>query len=230
MTVETAAITGTRVEWAPVPRVNLLPPEILQNRKFAKVQRRLGVAVVAALGVCAGGYWWALTGVNDAQAELDVATATGQLLATEKAQYSEVPRVLAQVRAAEAARAAAMAQDVLWYRVLNDLALATPSTVWVTQATFTLAGGASSAAAPAADALTPTSIGTVTLSGEASGLPALASWIESLDALTPVDGAGVTNAQEKPDEGQTPKGQLTFGAGAVLSPGALSHRYDANPE
>lgn len=233
MTVETAtAVTaGTRVEWAPVPRVNLLPPEILQRRGFVKVQRRLGVGVLAVALMCGGGYWWAASGVTAAQEDLDQATAESVRLNGEKAKYDEVPRVVAQVRAAQAARQTAMANDILWYQVLNDLAMATPQTVWLSSATFTV-GADSAGATTSADLLSPSAVGSVTLSGEVSGLPPLAGWIDSLDALTPFDGTAVTKAEAKAEAKADPamRNQLTFSATSVLVPAALSHRYDVKPE
>ncbi|MFN8077494.1 MAG: hypothetical protein U0Q15_19015 [Kineosporiaceae bacterium] len=234
MTVDTAAVAGTRVEWAPVPRVNLLPPEILEHRRFVSVQRRLGLAVLATVAVCVGGYWWSVTGVSAAQEDLDRANATSQTLTAEKARYQEVPRLLAQVRTVNEARSAAMAQDILWYRVLNDLALATPSGVWVDSATFSLSGAAGAAGGSAAagqqDVLAPTAVGSVVLSGRASGMPALAGWIESLDKVTPLDGAAVGSAEVVDEPPAVAPNMVTFGATAVLSPQALSHRYDVKPE
>jgi Tfp pilus assembly protein PilN len=231
MTVETAAVTGTRVEWAPVPRVNLLPPEILERRRFVKVQRRLGAAVVVTIMACVGGTWWAAQGVGDARSDLDAAEATGQSLATEKARYNEVPKVIAQVKAVRDTRAKAMSADILWYRVLNDLALSTPHSIWLTSVQFTVAdANAAAPAAASADPLSPTRVGSVTLGGKATGLEALAGWVEVLDNTAPMHDTVIASAQEVQTPPVVAPHMVEFTGSTVLTPEALSHRYDAKAE
>ena len=71
MSTLTARETVTRL--ATLPRVNLLPPEIEQQRQFKKVQAGLGLGVVAAVGVVGALVLAAGAQVSDAQNELDTA-------------------------------------------------------------------------------------------------------------------------------------------------------------
>jgi hypothetical protein len=67
---EADTVTRTRVDWAPVPRVNLLPPEILESRRFARTQRLLGGAVAGTVLLAGAGVLWAQLQVGSAQEAL----------------------------------------------------------------------------------------------------------------------------------------------------------------
>src|SRR5262249_2050684 len=125
--------------WATVPRVNLLPPEILEARGFVRTQRLLVAGVVAVVLLAGAGTWGASTGVSAAQATLDVAQTESNQLQAEKAKYVAVPQVNAQVDAAELARQQAMSMDVLWYSYLNQIALATTQDINLSSLTASLA-------------------------------------------------------------------------------------------
>src|SRR3954453_9309474 len=140
----TTSTTGLRVA-----RVNLLPPEIEEARQRRRVQAGLGIGLAAV--VVAAGAVFALQ-VHDkqqAQEQLDEAKAQTTRLQAEQAKYSDVPRTIASIDAAEQARATAMANDVEWYRSLNNLALTVPADVWFTNVTLGL-GAAPTTAQPAA--------------------------------------------------------------------------------
>ena len=211
---------GVRVDWAPVPRVNLLPSEILDARAFRRVQRALVGAVAAALVVGAGAFAWSLHEVSTAQAALDVSRARTAQLHTEEAKYADVPRVLAQVEQAKTARRTALADDVLWYRFFDDLAAATPDTVALTNVTVTLGGSAASASDP----LTPSGIGTVTFDGGGDRFPAVSSWLESVATVDGLDGSTLQSATRT--SGGAAEGPVSFTSRIVIAASALSHRYD----
>jgi hypothetical protein len=213
-----AEATSTRVSWASVPKVNLLPPEIMESRRFAALKRRLLVLVVLVVAGGAAAGWWANTRVDAAQAQLDEARATTTTLQTEKAKYREVPEVTAAVDAALTVRQQAMAADVLWYRYLNDVALATTSDVYLTSMTASLKGATPS---PGTDPLAPAGIGAVQISGTAGSLPSVAAWLEALDQITGIKGSVLLSAS-RGDQGS----DITFSTTSVLTTDALSHRYD----
>ena len=123
------AVSSARVEWAAVPRVDLLPPEIQQGRRLAALKRVLAGAVAATVVVCVGGVAWAQAGVGSAQDDLDAAQARGATLRAQQVTYAQVPKVLALIDAAGAAREQAMGKDILWYGLLSDLSLTTPEGV-----------------------------------------------------------------------------------------------------
>ncbi|MBL8928724.1 MAG: PilN domain-containing protein [Kineosporiaceae bacterium] len=215
------SITRTRVEWATVPRVNLLPPEIIEARRFRRVQRLLGATVLGVVLLGLLGTFWAQHQVGTARAELAVVEARTQQLRAQEAQYAEVPTVRAQVDAARSARAVAMATDVLWYRFLDELSVATPPTVWWdTVDVALLEEGATPAVT---DALAASGIGQVSVTGTAKAYPDVAQWLTSAAAVSGMDVTRLQSAEvsEEPDSPG-----LAFAATVTVKPEALSHRYD----
>jgi hypothetical protein len=217
-TTPTQTAQPVRTGWTTVPKVNLLPPEIIAGRRFVRLQRRLAVAVLIAAACCGAATWWAQTQVSTAQAALDDAQSRTSQLQTEKARYAEVPQVTAAVEAALTTRQSAMASDVLWYRYLNDVALATSTNVWLTTMTVTLNGVG---AAASTDPLAPAGIGVLQISGQTTSLPNVGGWLESLDGIAGVKGSTLVTAT-RDDTGDT----ISFSTRSVLTSDALSHRYD----
>ena len=223
-------VTVARVDWAPVPRVNLLPPEILDARGFRKVQVRLAIAVVLTLFLAAGGTVWAQTQVSSAQDSLDSAAAQTAVLHHQEAGYAEVPRVTTALTSARVARETALAQDLLWYRLMSDIALSTPSNVWLTtmnvslSATPVAAAKASPAGAGTGDPLLPVGIGTVTITGTAATYPDVAAWLEAVVKVPGLDGSTLQTVTRANTSGSA--GQLQFTSQIVVVSSALSHRYD----
>lgn len=216
-----------RVEWAPVPRVNLLPPEILEARRFSRVQHRLGAALVGVVILAGMGTWWAQTWVNAAAADLQQTRDETAPLLAEQAKYNAVPAVIAQVEAAENTREQAMATDVLWYRYMNDVALATTPDVWLTAITATMDASSTTgqaATGAAGDPLAPPGIGTLAISGGATDYNDVAAWLVALDKITGVKGSVLTSAAK--DAGAGADATVTFTTNSTITSDALSHRYD----
>jgi hypothetical protein len=212
----TEAVTSSRVEWAPVPKVNLLPPEILQARRLAGLKRLLGGAVAAVVLVCIGATVWAQAGASSAQDELDSAQARGTALRAEQARYAAVPKVLNLIQAANAARERAMSQDVLWYGFMSDLAVTTPKGI-------TLNGLQVALDKPTVntDPLVPTGLGTVTFTGTAKQVPDVAAWLDAVSRIHGVDGSSLQSVTR--DDGD---GSLKFTTSVTVTSKALTHRYD----
>ena len=246
-----AAVTVGRVEWAPVPRVNLLPEEILAARGFRKVQLRLALAVVTTILLASGAVFWAQGQVSDARADLETTTARSAALQQEETRYAEVPRLTAAVASAKALREQALRQDMLWYRLMSDVALATPSNVWLTTMEVSLnttagapvgsAASAGSAGSPAGstgsagsagsagaagglDPLLPPGIGKMTVTGTAANYPDVATWLDSIARVHGLDGSTLRTVTRENAVGKG--GKLTFTTEIVIVSAALSHRYD----
>jgi Tfp pilus assembly protein PilN len=248
-----AAVTVARVEWAPVPRVNLLPEEILAARGFRKVQFRLVLAVVTTILLASGGVFWAQRQVSSARADLEATTARSTALQQEETRYAEVPRLTAAVASAKALREQALSQDMLWYRLMSDVALATPSNVWLTTMNVNLntttgatagsagsggpagsgaaAGSAGSAgaagpagAAAGSDPLLPAGIGRMIVTGTAVNYPDVAAWLDSIARVHGLDGSTLRTVTRENASGKGE--QLTFTTEIVIVATALSHRYD----
>jgi Tfp pilus assembly protein PilN len=177
--------TGRGTELVTLPRVNLLPPEIEEQRRFKRVQAGLGGGVVAAVGVVAVLLLAANAQVGDAQDKVDAEQARQTSLQTEIAKYSDVPEVYAAVEAGEAELSLAMAKEIRWSYFLNDLSLSTPNKVWLTQMTATEnVDAAATGAAPVAGAPTgygTAGIGTVVFQGKGYTHNDVAAWLKSLN-------------------------------------------------
>jgi len=157
-----------------LPRVNLLPPEIAETARFRRITYGLGGGLLGALGIVALLYVGAVAAVNDANTELETATATGASLRVETAKYADVEAVYARAAAAQAMLTSAMGEEVRYSQFMNDLSLTVPANVWVKNVTF------AQAPVPAALGSTVPGIGTVTFTGVGFKHDDVAVWLESL--------------------------------------------------
>lgn len=240
MTVETGSeaeapteilAPAPRTAWATVPKVNLLPPEIFEVRRFRRVRQGLGVAILAVVAGAALATYWAQTEVDAARTDLDTAQSEVTTLQREQVKYAEAPRTIAQVEAAETARATAMTNDVLWHRFLSNVASVTPDGVDIQSMNVALAAATAAqpgqpAAAATAAPLTPVGIGSVTAEGEATSYGRVASWLDSVVRANGLDSSTLTTATLKDASGTAEDSPVTFGSGAIVTPKLLSHRYD----
>lgn len=211
-----------------IPRVNLLPPEILEARRFKRTQGILGACVIAAVVLLGGVYYLSQQRADAAGQELATAQARTTVLQAEQAEYAEVPRVLAQVESAQLAREIAMGTDVLWYRYLNDLALSYPAEVWLGDLTASVAGpggvtGAAAVPVAGSNPLATPGIGTITFTGTALAHPDIASWLDVL-AGTPgfADPSFSSSTRSEIDGNDV----VQFTSQAVVTGDALSGRYN----
>ena len=211
-TTDTPVGTGHPV----LPRVNLLPPEIGERARFRKVQMGLGGGLLATVGAVALLYVAAVGSVNEAQVELDEATATGTALTAQTAQYDDVKAVYARAEAAKVMLTKAMGEEVRYSRFLNDLSLTIPDNVWVKNVTF-----AQAPVAPGVGATEP-GVGTVTFTGVGFKHDDVAVWLESLAKQK-----GYTNpyftSSTKSLIGT--REVVDFTSTVTMTPAALSGRY-----
>jgi len=220
-----STLTVTRI--ATLPRVNLLPPEIEEGRRFRRVQLGLGAGVLAAAATVAGLTLLATLAVNDAQGDLDAKKAEGAQLESQQAQYAEVPLVFAQVEASTAQLSQAMGKEVRWSYFLNDLSLNVPGKVWLTSMTVTQDVDAATAVAVAPTVpgggtyLTP-GVGTVTFEGKGYAHNDVAAW---LNALTRQKGLTQPYFTSSTQEEIGSEGAVSFSSQATITEDALSRRY-----
>src|SRR5688572_2544084 len=111
----------TRSSAAVLPRVNLLPPEIEERRRFRRVQLGMGAAVVAAFGAVAGLTMLAGAQVDSAQEQVDTAAFQQQQLQRKVSQMQGVREVYSRVAGAEVLLTQAMSNEIQWSHYLNDL-------------------------------------------------------------------------------------------------------------
>lgn len=220
-----SSVTRNRVEWATVPRVNLLPPEIIEGRRFRRTQTRLGAVVAATVLAGLGVTGLAQYQVAVANAEQAAVQARTTQLQAEAASYAEVPKVLGELDAATAAREQAMTGDVLWYRFLDELAVATPTTVSLTTLDMSMTLGGSGQTG-SADALSDTSLGEVVVSGTATNMNDVATWLTSVGTVHGMDVSRLQSAVRNDDAAGTAGASVAFTSAVGITENALSHRYD----
>jgi Tfp pilus assembly protein PilN len=172
--------TQTTIRLATLPQVNLLPPEIEQQRQFRRVQIGLGGAVLASLVVVAALFVLATGQVSQAQQDLDANKAQGTQLDAKVAEFAEVPLIFGQVEASHAQLGQAMGQEVRWSYFLNDLSLKIPRHVWLDSMTVTSTPAGAAAAVPAEGQFAALGIGTVQFNGHAFSHNDVAAWLNSL--------------------------------------------------
>lgn len=214
LTTQTEQLAGAGL--ATLPRVNLLPAEIAEGKRFRRIQMGLGAAVLATVGAVAMGFVMASGSASAADEELQAATAQNSRLEAETAKYADVRAVYAQAAAAEAMLTEAMGQEVQYSRFLSDLSLSVPENVWLTNLTF-----AQTPVDPAVGSTEP-GLGTVTVTGKGFTHEDVALWLESLAGQ-----AGYTNPYFSSSTEATigPRTVVEFTSTATLTPAALSGRY-----
>lgn len=219
--------TSTRVDWAPVPKVNLLPSEIVDGRRLVQLKRMLGGALIVVTAACAGAVLWAQAGATSAREEVDAAHARATTLQAEAGKYAQVPGIIGLIDTTTTARQAAMGQDVLWYGFLSELAMTTPKGVSLVSLEVSL----DDTAAPSStqnDPLTPSGIGHVNFSGKANHFPDVAGWLDAVGSVHGLDGSTLQTAT-RGDSGSgatTGDQPITFTSTVQVTSKALTHRYD----
>lgn len=222
---EQATLTPTPVEWARVPRVNLLPLEIIEQRRLRRTQQILAVVAAVVVVAAGAGALLAARQVTVAQEKLDAEQARTTALQQRERVYAEVPRVLAAVDAARAGRERALGQDVAWYRFLNDLAVATPRNVNLATLTVTLAEAPPGAGGT--DALAPSGIGEVSVTGTAGQFPDVATWLTQVAGVHGMDASRLQSASRGGAEAAAAaSGPVEFATKVLVTQKALTHRYD----
>ncbi len=225
--------SGTELRGPSIPRVNLLPPEVHEIRRFRRVQYGLGGAVVAAIGIVVLMLVLALGAVSSAQQRVDTTQAEQARLQGRLTKLNGVRQVYAQVAASETQLRTAMGGEVQWSHYLNDLSLTIPKNVWLTNLTVSLAAGsgagsgAAAGSAPgASNPLATPGVGTLTATGTTFSHDDVASWLESLARQKGYADPYFSNSTVSATGARR---TVTFSSTVTIAPAALSHRYDRLP-
>jgi Tfp pilus assembly protein PilN len=213
--------TQTTTRLATLPQVNLLPPEIGEQRRFKHVQAGLGCAVLASLLVVGGLFLAANSQVGKAQADLDGNQAQATQLQSKVDAFAEVPLVASQVEAARVQLGTAMGSEVRWSYFLNDLSLKMPRHVWLDSMTVT-STGAAAAVAPVGQ-YAATGIGTILFTGHAYGHNDVAAWLNSLAKQKGYTQPYFTSSTVAPLGSDD--NAVTFTSTVTVTDDALSKRY-----
>ena len=169
-----------------IPRVNLLPGEVLERRAVRRVQTGIAAAALTSALLAGGAYFLVHQDASRAADQLAAEQSVTATLNAEQARYAEVPKTIAMVEQAVAARDTAMAQDIAWSTVMGQIAATYPSQSWVTTLTASLSNPPGTAGT-AASATTSDAVATMTFQGGAKSHPVVASWLDSLNKVPSVD-------------------------------------------
>ncbi|PID54156.1 MAG: hypothetical protein CSA58_07635 [Micrococcales bacterium] len=205
-----------------VPRVNLLPPEVLERRAVRKVKIGAAAGLVATLAVAGGLYTMAAIDRGHAQDDLAAQQQINTQLQAEADKYVQVPRILSLIDAAKQGQREAMSRDIAWSTVVGQIAATYPSDVWLTNLKASL-NAEELADAGSVPTLADPGVATVTVDGQARSHPAVANWLDSLETVPNVAGTSLSVSELVEEDGQV---VAEYTNTATLGKGAYTHKYD----
>ena len=208
-----------------LPRVNLLPPEILEAARFRRFQLAMVAAGIGAVAIVGGLYYNAHQGVTKANSDLASAQATQSSLQNQLSGLQSVKDLYDQKDARKAMLEQAMAPEIRWSFYLTDLSLKVPDHVWLTSVTAAESAPGTSATATATAgtaALTSAGVGTVTFAGTAFSHDDVANWLDALAKERGYTNAYFTNSTKAK---LGPRDVVNFTSSVTLTQAALSGRY-----
>lgn len=218
---------------AVLPRVNLVPAAIHDRARTSRA-RSVAAALVAGAFVITGGLWVVAHGsVGTAQSRVDQANQQNATLRSQAAKYAAVPLIQSQLAAAQSQLAGAMATDIRFSYLMNDLSLTIPHNVALTQVTITTSvpgttGGpvTSGSAGVLATGPLAAGIGSITFQGTAVSINAVADWLDKGLANSPAyANPFVTNLSGSAQAPSAPA-TVTFSSSLIMTPNVYSHRFD----
>ena len=161
------------------PFVNLLPPEVLVERRVRVVQKGVALAVVACLAAGGGMQLLASRSLHKQQHALASAQASTQSVSRRIAALHDVASTYAQLTTATTTYKSLVARDISAATILDDLGVAVPSRVWLTQFSFSESAPTSASATSTTPFTTP-GVATLTISGTALSRGDVSNWLESV--------------------------------------------------
>ena len=200
--------------------INLLPPEVSEK---SKTRRRLAagiLGIVAFLAALALATVWLLGQANDAEADLEAQRDTNQRLQAEIGALDGARQLRSDYQNGVSRVQTALANDVAWGRLLNDLARIINDRAWLSSLT--------AQATPPSE--TDFSFGSLGVAGTAFWYEDAASWLRVLDSsYWPAVGAGWVSSTSQSEIEEVPV--INFASAASLTSAALSNRViDLIPE
>ena len=167
--------------------INLLPPEVAEERSR---RRRVGlviVGIVAYLALLGVGVLYWNSKVNAAREDVTAQREANQLLEREVVALSDAGELQTAYQDRSDLVRTALATDVDWGILLNDLARLIPPRVWVETFTGTIV-----------PATIPGVLGQVSFSGVGFDFPDVSAWLRALDSdqFNGVTGTWVSTVSE----------------------------------
>jgi Tfp pilus assembly protein PilN len=169
--------TKIAVLTADYPRVNLLPPEIQENRAFKRVQIGLGAVVLVAIGGVLAMQMNGQGAVHSAKAALAADADKAPRLQKTLNGLQYVTQAKSNSDAAKATIKQVRSTNVHWADFLNNLSLTLPPNDWYTSLGFSQKVLPGSLAAGTA---APSTIGTITFAGAGLKHNDVAAWLDAM--------------------------------------------------
>lgn len=195
--------------------INLLPPEAAQQataRRKAVGFIALGAVYLALLVLVA--LWWQGK-ATDAEADRDAQVAANSRIEAEINSLAGVRTLRSTYEDGVVRLDNALARDVAWGRLLNDLARIIPDRLWITSLTGTLQNNEDN----------PLVLGQISITGVAFDYPDASSWLRVLDAEEwPALGGGWVSSTSRSTIGESPV--VNFTSVASLLDAARSNRAE----
>lgn len=194
--------------------INLLPPEVAEERTKRRRVALLVAGGVVYLAVLVGGVFYWNSRVSAAKADVEAQQEINRTLEQEVAGLAEAGALQQRFEDRAALVRTALSNDVDFGVFLNDLSRLLPPRVWIESFTGTIQ----------ADALTQV-VGEVSFNGVGFDFPDLSEWLRSLGsgAFSGITGPWVNTAVASViGEEQV----VTFSSTATLTAGAVTDRAE----
>lgn len=231
------ALAGPRAAGA---QIDLLPAEARREAAARRATRRLAVAAAAVLVVLAGLSVLQVVGAAGRRDRLADQRRTNDALQAQIDELAGPLRVERDLALARQGVTVALAGDISWPRVLEDLAATLPEGVWLGSFSLQLTGpagaagttgtagaaGTGDAAATGTDAVAGTSgtgrpAGTASFTATGLDFPSVAAWLDRLPRIPYYSNLFVSSVS-KTEGGGRPV--VTFTSSATVGPAARSDR------
>jgi hypothetical protein len=123
---------GTPSAHGSLPRINLLPKQLVEQRVVRRQRGGIGAAFLVLLALL--GIWYLLETqqLHEARAEADQEQATATSLRAERAKLQPLAGLEAQIAAADQLRATVYRNEIRFSSVMRDISAIVPDDVWLT--------------------------------------------------------------------------------------------------
>ena len=212
------------------PQIDLLPPEARREEAARQTTRRLALVAAVVLVVLVGTSLFQVAGATGQRGRLADQRRTNRALQARVDELAGPQKVQQDLALARQRVGTALAGDVSWPRVLEDLAATLPPTVWLDSFSLQLAGGAGAGTGGAATTGTATAaaapgtggpMGTASFTAKALDFPSVAAWLDRLPRLPYYQNLSVSSVS-KTEGGTRPL--VSFTSSATVGPALRSDR------
>jgi type IV pilus assembly protein PilM len=190
-------------------RMSLLPAEVAVVRERRRQSATVGAAVLVLTALLLIVYVGRRSQVADARDKAERAEAAANDLRRQAGSLSQVTTVDAQLQERRGMVEAALADDVAWTRLLQEIATVLPNDVWLTAFTGQKGAGATGVGGA----------GTISVTGMGFDQSSAARWLLRVGELTSLDGLWLPSSTKS---GDGPSAAVTFSSTANLTPQARS--------